>query len=117
MADATFAVRLTCILATLHQQIPNETLCLEEPERVCAYRGFCSRSLRAEILISQHPFNEQTISRTQDVMLKTMKSACACCHTVNNMFIIMLFSTRRAQDMASPSKRPIGTYENQGDAR
>ena len=29
----TFAVRFICILATLHQQIPRETLCLEEPER------------------------------------------------------------------------------------
>ena len=38
----TFAERFACILATLHQQIPQETLCLQDPERVpkhVAYTG------------------------------------------------------------------------------
>ena len=38
----TFAVRFTCMLATLQRQISKETLCLEEPERICrhvAYEG------------------------------------------------------------------------------
>ena len=43
----TLPVHFTCILATVHQQIPKEPLCFEEPERVhrhVAHKGGCIRS-------------------------------------------------------------------------
>ena len=45
----TLPVHFTCILATVHQQIPKKPLCFEEPERVhrhVAHKGSCIRSPR-----------------------------------------------------------------------
>ena len=36
----TFAALFTCSLVTTHQQIPKQTLCLEEPARVRRLRAF-----------------------------------------------------------------------------
>ena len=50
----TFPACFACILATLHQQIPKETLCLEEPERVCRHvicQGFLHQHLCALLYV------------------------------------------------------------------
>ena len=47
------AVHSICILATVHQQIPKEPLCSEEPERVrrhVAHSGSCIRSPRESVV-------------------------------------------------------------------